>query len=274
MRIRLVGLCMVVCLPVWAGCSRSSSLTGPYMATDRQENGMVVILPGIEGKSFLNERLREGLAKAGTPYAQPIWQWGSRIPIVKLAMNEMDVRGNRVSGQELAVWIAHYQDQYPGRPVYLVGHSGGGGIAVFAAEALARMSGKRRLQGMILLSPSVSANYDLTTAINVCEKGVVSFYNEGDVGVLWLGTTLAGNVDGGHGASAGRVGFRPPGVHDADARRRAYHKLFQVETSEGVGGILSNHTSDTQVSFVRQYVAPRILASAWPPPTNEVALNR
>jgi pimeloyl-ACP methyl ester carboxylesterase len=274
MKTRLVGLCLVLGLPVWAGCSYSHPLSGAYMAPNQQESGMAVILPGIEGKSFLNERLRDGLTKAGTPYALPIWQWGSRIPIMKLAMNEMDVQGNRVTGMELAIWIARYQDQYPGRPVYLVGHSGGGGIAVFAAEALGRMSGKHKLQGMVLLSPSLSANYDLTAAINVCEKGVVSFYNEGDVGLLWLGTTIIGNVDGGHGASAGRTGFRPPGLHDDEIRKAAYHRLYQVETSSGLAGIISNHTSDTQSTFVRQYVAPWILAASWPPPGNEVALNR
>ena len=35
--------------------------------------------------------------------------------------------------------VAEYQAAYPNMPVYLVGHSGGGGIAVFLLEALAKI---------------------------------------------------------------------------------------------------------------------------------------
>lgn len=263
MRTKCLGLCLALGLPAWAGCARS--LEGPYMDPQLQDRGVVIILPGIEGESAFNTRLREGLAEAGVPYALPIWPWGSQIPIVRLAMNEMDVQGNIVAGMRLAMWIASYQNQHPGCPVYLVGHSGGGGIAVFAAEALAHLPGRRTITGMVLLSPSVTASRDLTEALSACELGIACFYNESDVGLLWLGTTLMGNVDGGRGSSAGRTGFRPPAPGDGDAKKAAYRKVFQVDTTTGLMNILGAHMADTRSAFVRKYVAPWVQSDSWPP---------
>ena len=39
------------------------------------------------------------------------------------------------------------------------------------------------------------------------QEGIVNFYNEKDVALLGIGTTILGNVDGGRGPSAGRVGL-------------------------------------------------------------------
>ena len=100
--------------------------------------------------------------------------------------------------------IGDYQDNHPGRPVYVVGHSGGGGVAVFTAESL---PDGRKIDGLVLLSASISKGYDLHKALANCRRGIINYYSSRDVGLLGVGTTLMGNVDGGHGPSAGLKGF-------------------------------------------------------------------
>ena len=121
-----------------------------YYYTDvRKENGLVIILPGIEGESSANHNIRRGLSNAGCWRAMPICNWGAPIPGIGKIINQSDFVGNRLKGGKIARLIEQYQDQYPQRPVFLVGHSGGGGIAVFAAEELAE---GRQVDGLILLS--------------------------------------------------------------------------------------------------------------------------
>ena len=59
----------------------------------------------------------------------------------------------------------------------------------------------------MLLDASLGADYDLTSALGQCHKGIVNFYNLKDVAMLEVGTEIFGNLDGSHGDSAGRTGF-------------------------------------------------------------------
>jgi pimeloyl-ACP methyl ester carboxylesterase len=148
--------------------------------------------------------------------------------------------------------IVKYQDAHPDLPVYIVGHSGGGGVAVFAAEALP--SG-HKIDGLVLLSPSLSRGYDLSKALANSRNGLVNFYSRNDVGFLVVGTTVIGNVDGNHGPSAGAVGFS-----------NTFSDLYQVPWSEDMAssGNEGGHLDTTVSTFVSQYVAPWVLARGWP----------
>jgi pimeloyl-ACP methyl ester carboxylesterase len=242
-----------------AGCGADN---GRYVTDERLNRGLIVILPGIEGHSALNRSIREGLVAAGVDQAMPIHSWGRPIPIAGILLNQVDILGNRLAGVDIARMIVRYQDSHPGRPVHIIGHSGGGGIAVFAAEAL---PDGRKITGLVLLSASISAGYDLSDALDHCENGILSFYSHQDVGLLVIGTTLAGNVDGMRGAAAGAVGFRRPDDSDEPQKRLKYGKLYEVElTRELTGGNGSAHTAATHAGFVRQYVAPWVVADAWP----------
>ena len=226
--------------------------TGQYITTERLERGLVIILPGIEQAGPLAQGVRDGLAGGGMDLALNVHHWGRPIPLAGPLLNQMDVVGNRLAGLRVARLIADYQDSYPGRPVYLVGHSGGGGVAVFAAEAL---NGGRKVDGLILLSPSISSGYDLSKALARCRKGVANFYSKGDVGLLVVGTTVFGNVDGAHGPAAGAVGFdnSPSG-------------LYQVPWRESMikYGHDGGHAGSANSRFVSAYVVPWVQARKWP----------
>ena len=106
-----------------------------------------------------------------------------------------------------------------------------------------------------MLSASIGDGYDLTKALRKCKNGVVNFYNPSDSGLLGVGTTIMGTVDGSRGASAGLNGFK-----------RTVTKVYQRRiiagmTSRSGGG---SHDAATKPQFVSRYVAPWVLSSFWP----------
>ena len=234
------------------GCGGMST-SSHYMTQVQKENGLIVILPGIEGEGEFNHNIRRGLARAGSHRAMPIYNWGRPIPGIGLILNQVDIIGNRLAGGDIARMIEKYQDNYPNRPVYIVGHSGGGGVAVFAAESLAE---GRQIEGIVLLAASIDGSYDLTKALKHCKNGVLNYYNPSDTGLLGVGTAVMGNVDGGRGPSAGLNGFK-----------KKRNRLYQVQVTGGMtassGG--GTHDAPTRPGFVSSYVAPWILSSIWPP---------
>ena len=239
-----------------AGCAGNAE----YLTEDRLENGLVVILPGIEGHSALNENIRRGLVSGGVHRGIPIRTWGRPVPLVGPLINQVDFVGNRLAGERMAKSIVEYQDKYPDRPVYVVGHSAGGGIAVFTAEA---MPEDRQIDGLILLSASISSGYDLKKALSRCRNGIVNFYNKGDAGVLGVGTVVLGTVDGTHGVSAGLVGFD-------DFDKPGYENLYQVKMKNVSD---DSHTTSTQASFVSAFVAPWVLSDSWPAMSGDAYLD-
>ena len=174
-----------------------------------------------------------------------------------MLLNQMDFLGNRLAGLRIAKMIEQYQDDHPGAPVYIVGHSGGGGVAVFAAEG---MSEGRQVDGLVLLSASIWAGYDLTKALGRCRNGIVNFYNKSDVGLLAIGTTITSNVDGMRGPSAGLNGFDAAKID----KTGVYSKLYQVRMTAGMTGGDAPHAAATRPGFVSLYVAPWVSDGSWP----------
>ena len=244
-----------------AGCgSKNVEFTTPH----RMEQGLVIILPGIEGESWMNRDIRYGLQLAGVTSGLPIHPWGQSLPLAGAIINQMDHDGNRREGVKLARMIVQYQDNHPGCPVYLIGHSGGAGICVFAAEALPE---GRQIDGMVLLAASLSNSYDLTRALRRSRGGIVSFHQVTDIGFLVLGTTIMGNVDGTRGPAAGAIGFEEPDENAAPIRRQAYTRLFQIRLTPSMTGLdIDAHGSSTRAEFVSTFVAPWVKNRQWPPP--------
>jgi len=254
------GIAACVLLPTLLCCCDSNQR---YMTRERLNRGLVIILPGIEGEGPLNYDIRRGLLASGVYRGLPIHSWGRPVPIAGPLLNQMDIIGNRLAAAHIADIVASYQKDYPGRPVHLIGHSGGGGIAVFAAEALPEGVS---VDGLILLSPSISSAYDLTKAMAHCRNGILNIFTRSDVGLLVIGTTLAGNVDGIRGPAAGALGFDRPGPRSPPEKINAYQRLYQLEltkiTDEGLAGA---HGYSTRWTFIARYIVPWLLSPSWPP---------
>jgi len=245
------------------GCSQGNAKAAADLA--RMDRGLAVILPGIEGKGISSESIRAGLREGGVSLWIETLEWG--LPMLEggLAINQMDVARNRQQADKLARRIYDYQKSYPDRPVFLIGHSGGSGVAVFALEALAKLPDAEPVRGAILIASSLSAGYDLIPALRQTRYGLLSVSNPFDLAALGLGTAAMGTVDGTRKPSAGRTGFT-----------MEHAKLFKMTITLGMlrGIRITPHTAGTTTGFVREYLAPWILRTPWPPPSMTAHLKR
>ena len=184
------------------GCSYFSNCVTPQ----RLEHGYTVILPGVEGLNSANSNLAQGLKNAGYSGAIEIDNWTTGSFLL-LPVHLWNLDWNRRGALRIARKIVTYQDRYPGRPVHVIGHSGEGGVALWALEALPP---GHTVTSAILLAPAVSPKYNLLEALDHTDAGIWNFYSPIDVFVLGTGTSLFGTIDGKSTPSAGAVGFRFP----------------------------------------------------------------
>jgi pimeloyl-ACP methyl ester carboxylesterase len=162
----------------------------------------------------------------------------------------LDRQAGRVAGS-----IRKFRAEHPGEPVFLVGKSGGAGVAVRALERLDAGDVER----VVLLAPALSPGYDLAAALRAVRREIVVFWSPLDVVILGAGTGLFGTIDGVRTRSAGLVGFAPPGPAESDAdRARQYAKLRQVRWRPrmAASGHLGGHFGTDLPRFLREWVAP------------------
>ena len=236
-----------------------------YFELAGAENGLVVILPGIQGIDSHSYSVKNGLKAGGVRGAMVIQSWGKPVPGLGMLLNQIDPFGVRLDAMAIADKIMRYQIEQPGKPVHVIGHSGGGALAVFIAESLADRlyDGADPIDGIVLLSPSISTIYDYTKATRACKNGILNCYNPNDAGLLGVGTTVMGNLDGWHGPAAGMLGFDPPNdLLDGQEKKDAYaNKLFQ-HRFKAYGDA---HMSSTNASFIRTVPATFILRGEYRP---------
>ncbi len=180
-------------------------LANRLATADRLDCGLILILPGIEGESLLNLGIAQGLRDAGLPHAIEIFDW-TRGRLL-LLNNLMNLPRNRRQADRLAERIRLYQREYPNRPIYLIGHSGGTALATFALE---RLGPDQPVTGVIFLASALSPDYNLSTALKKTTRGIHHFHSRYDNAYLAFGTKIFGTIDRRHSRAAGNLGFRIP----------------------------------------------------------------
>lgn len=222
---------------------------------ERLERGLILVLTGIEGRSFLNVGLLAGLIDGGVRSAIEIVDWTTGNKFLFLLHLRGVNRNNRVA-RELAARIVTYQERFPGRPVWLVGHSGGGGMALMIAAALPE---NHSVTGIVMLATAVSPQYDLGPALARIDTAIWNYYSPLDLFFLCFGTMLVGTIDGRHCFAAGAVGLHNP---SADLAMKQ-GKLFQIGwTWRCMAQFhIGEHFGCVHRVFVAEEIAPRIVAS-------------
>jgi pimeloyl-ACP methyl ester carboxylesterase len=249
----LAGIVGVIALPLVCGCSPAK-----YMSSERLERGYTVVLPGIEGTSYLNANVAKGLVQGGWPGAVEVYDWTAGS-VLLFPVNLRALDRNKHEAGKIAQKIIRYQARHPNRPVHIIGHSGGGGVAVLALEAL---PSDHAIASAILLAPAISPEYDLRKALRRTQQGVWNFYSRYDVGFLKAGTMFMGTMDGQHTSAAGAVGFQMPRGLDDDDRRLYAGKLRQQGYSRKMAdsGHTGGHLGWASRDFVAEWLCPVLLA--------------
>ena len=245
MRIATVAM-MALLIASCCGCTPGfvKSKSQPYLNAERLDRGYVIVLTGIEGLGTFNEDIASGLAKGGCPYAIEINDWTSSWWWI---VNLESIQANKNKACEIAGKIQRYHQAYPGRPVILVGQSGGAAIAVWTAEC---MNGQD-IDAIVLLAATISPGYRLDHALSASRRGIVSFHSDRDVLLLGVGTSIARTMDGNFSTSAGMGGFNPPPNMPPE-----YYKLYQIPYNSKMSevGNYGLHLTSSSERFVARYV--------------------
>jgi pimeloyl-ACP methyl ester carboxylesterase len=212
----------------------------------------------VEGRSTFTSGVVRGLIEGRVPSAIEVHDWTVGPAFVSAVVNLRASRHNRREARKIAEKIVHYQKRYPGRPVHLIGHSGGGGIAVYALEALPP---GHEVTGVILLGPALSPDYDLRRALRRIQGTMYNFFSPYDVGFLKVGTSIAGTMDGRHTKAAGAIGFAVPwGLSREDRQLYAPPRFCQQRYTPKMAdsGHSGTHLGWARRTFVAEWVAPLI----------------
>lgn len=222
----------------------------------RLRHGLILVLPGIEGESYINHNIARGLDDAGIPDAIEIFDWTrGRIFLFDNLMNHPR---NIEQADRLAERIRRYQQEHTDRPLHLVAHSGGAGLAVLAME---RLDPNRPITAAILLAAALSPEYNLAPALRRTTYGIYNLYSPYDNFYLAAGTSAFGTIDRKWTFAAGRVGFKMPQgllAADADVYRTLLHQTvwrYEMLADGNAGG----HLGWSDRRFVKTWVSRIIL---------------
>jgi len=244
---------------VGSGCAPAN-----FTAPERYERGLVVVMSGAGDMMGEVNSIRDGLDAGGVKHALETFRWSHG----EVFTDQTGIERNRRMAERLARRVEAYEQQYPGRPVHLIGVSAGTGIATWTLEALAPGV---KVTGAVLISSSLQARYDLSGALAHVERNLYSFFSPMDV-ILSAGVTLTGTVDRGGNVAGGLFGFGPPEGASESTQRLYKDKLAQI--GWGPGDVLLGHVGDhlgaTRSGFVRERIAPLLLGTK---PDDKAAKN-
>ncbi|MBI5762833.1 MAG: hypothetical protein HZA51_04825 [Planctomycetes bacterium] len=247
-----VGMAIIACLVLNAGCSQ----TLPDRA-ERMTRGYVYYFDGAGGGGAFSNwsgGLKRGLLDAGYDGAGEIVDWNTGGGVV--ADQESTVEYKRSKGSECAQKIRQYCNDHPGAPVNVVALSAGTAVALFAVEAL---PSNCNVDNVFLCGASVSADYDLTRALQHVRNRMYVFTSEKDAVLAFL-VPMAGTADRKETDSAGLRGFQNPRRMSAETRSQ-YSKLVHINWKPEFAkyGDLGGHTDALKAPFVQHFMAPLLM---------------
>jgi hypothetical protein len=239
-------------LALGAGCQGGRS--------DLEQRGKVYYLDGAGNLGFGSAEVPRGLREGGFQGdVEPVIWTTSFNPLI----DQVNIFAALAAGRSLAGKIKQYKERHPEGSVDIIALSAGTGVAVWACEQLDERSA---VDNLVLLGSSLSNDYDLNKALpNI--RGRVYCYHSPQDAVLQT-VELVGTIDRKSGVkSAGQVGLHPP--------RGAEGKIVNIPWSRQYEalGWYGGHTDCTNVRFVRQDIAPRILPNPPRSPDSEVRIS-
>ena len=252
MRTRFLA-CLVSLLTGCSAAGHRTDTSRTALPPAPPPQGVVFVANGSGDFRTVSTNLSRVVAETGTPLQVETAAWSHGYG--RYLADHVDHDNHRAEGGRLAAQVVAYRQTYPGRKVYLVGHSAGCAVVLCAAEGLPPGSVDR----IILLAPSVCTRYDLRPALRTARGGIDAFTSEEDRVVLGLGIQIVGTADRCCRTAAGQYGFTP--VIDCPADAALYQGLRQhpwdpVVAWSGHGG---GHYGSNQAGYLRAYVLPLLV---------------
>jgi hypothetical protein len=218
-------------------------------------------LPGIGGERNIDQYMTRGFKEGGFNGDLQIYDWTENdIGIDALLASER----NHKEAKLIARILTDRYDKDPASPIYVSCHSGGGGLAIWALEDL---PDRVKITSLLMLSPALSPQYDLSKALGHVSGKVYVFSSLEDSLVLGTGCRMMGTIDGVKTDASGRVGFVMPPVGDVGQ----YAKLCSLPYNpEWIRlGDQGNHIGAMDHRFARIVLAPLVLSGTLPPESKE-----
>jgi hypothetical protein len=241
---------LILALAGGSGCAGSRyEVHSPLL--DCNQRGVIFAVDGAGGFLSASQALTHQIEAAQIPLAVIPVEWSHGWG--RVFADQMDWRHAREEGCKLAGQIIAYRQMIPAGKVYIFAHSAGSEPALTAAEVLPPNS----IDRIVLLSPSISSDYDLRPALRAVRESIEVFYSDRDLFHLGFGVVLLGTADGCRGCTAaGRTGFQPRIESCEDAllyRKLQQHPWCPCLTWTGNRG---GHYGGYQPSFMRAFVIP------------------
>lgn len=216
---------------------------------ERMKRGLVILLPGIDGCGPVTDNIAWGLGAAAVPYAIQIRDWRSSRRWSPRHLSRLG--HNRAEGRKIAGEITRYQAAFPERPVHLIAHSAGGGLAMFVLENL---TAGNPVETVVLLAAALSRRYDMAGVLEQTRRGIWNLWSPLDFPTLGLGTLIFGTMDRRRAPSVGAIGLarRPAPVGTRVARVHDFPFRIRMAWDWNWGG----HFGCTNAWFVRRHIAP------------------
>ncbi|MFH5805708.1 hypothetical protein [Alienimonas sp. DA493] len=214
-----------------------------------QKDGLTIVLPGIQGRSFAEYDLAVGLAWGGLPGRIAVVDWTSGW-FFRAFLHLRDTAMHEAGGEEAARLVTEHRRLHPDAPVTVIGYSGGAAVAL---HALSRLPAGVRATRTLLIAPACSAPTDAAALADRCEQGVDVICSRLDVPIL-VGLLVAlGTTDGRHRPGAGWGGFEK-----ADAPGFREHHWRPAWTGRFHYG---GHFGAVNRVFAAEALAPLLLSS-------------
>jgi len=188
-----------MCLPFFPGCGEV--WTDPLSTAAEYEKGLVVMYPGALVSDSEMLGFWGTFRLAGVDQAIEVVQWTTprSYEADAVAANQ----ASRASAVFEAERLAEYIRAHPNSPVTLLGYSAGAMYALMVAEV---MPADAPLDKLILLSSSVSHQYDLVPALDHTRGGAFAYWSPNE-NTLRLLIAILGTTDLTDDPAAGYTGF-------------------------------------------------------------------
>lgn len=253
---RADGLCRPLAVLVWLLSGVVVRAVEPSLAIvpPRVGRGLVFMVDGAGGFQASSRSVSQTIAEDQLPLEVRCFQWTHGY--CRVVSDQMHAAHLQRAGHQLAQEILMSRHQAPDRPIFLMGHSAGCGVALIAAESLP----PNTLERIILLAPAVSAKHDLRSALRCACQGVDAFISSHDWACLGLGTLLFGTTDRyWMSGAAGKVGFKPILTCPEDAALYAKLRQYPWNPRLSCTGNDGGHYGSYQPAFLRAFVLPLLV---------------